>query len=154
MEGGMNPVWKQQIWSLIRQEWKAIPDAEKPWGVWITRHAPLAAATNNPSLQQAPLLQAWFLQEDMEWPHKRSIWAFTRFWMMHFEQPWDVARCASPDPRFSARCYPLGLAAFAPYSDSQDICLETLWGGRWGLGRRLTLTLDGVIERAQLLWIA
>ncbi|HEX8994524.1 MAG TPA: hypothetical protein VF812_00685 [Ktedonobacterales bacterium] len=149
----MNPVWVQPLWSRIGQEWDAIPEEVKPWGVWITRHAPLAAA-NIPSLQEAPLLQAWFFEAGMERPHDRSGWAFTRFWVMHFKRPWDVADCASPDPRFSARCYPLGHATFAPYADSQDVCLETIWGGRWGMGSRLTLTPEGLIERGQLLWIA
>ena len=149
----MNPVWIQQVWPLIRQEWNALPEAVKPWGVWITLHAPLAAAADHP-LQEALLLQAWLLEEGKERPHERSIWAFTRFWVMHFERPWDVAGCASRDPRFTARCYLLGLAALATYADSQDLYLETIWGGRWGWGRRLTLTPEGLIERTQGLWIA
>jgi hypothetical protein len=150
----MNPVWIQQLWSRIRQEWNALPEAVKPWGVWITLRAPLAADVDHPLQREDLPLQAWFLEAGMETPHERSIWAFTRFWVMHFEQPWDVAGCASPDPQFTARCYPIGLAAFAPYADSQDVYLETLWGGRWGMGGRLTLTPEGVIERGQILWIA
>jgi hypothetical protein len=150
----MNPVWIQQLWSLIRQEWEALPEAGKPWGVWITRYAPLAAETSHPLERKSLPLQAWFLEAGMERPDERSIWAFTRFWMMHFERPWDVAGWASPDSWFTARCYPLGLASFAPYADSQDFYLETIWGGRWGLGRRLTLTPEGLIERTQGLWIA
>ena len=149
----MNPVWIQQLWSLIRGEWNALPEAGKPWGVWIRLYAPLAVTADH--LQQEALpLQAWFLEEGMEWPHERSIWAFARFWAMHFERRWAVADCATLDPRFSARCYPLGLAAFAPYADSQDLYLETIWGGRWGWGRRLSLTPEGLIERSQGLWIA
>jgi hypothetical protein len=149
----MNPVWIQQLWTQIRQEWNALPEAGKPWGVWITLHAPLVAAADDP-LQLASVQQAWFLAEGMERPHERGIWTFARFWVMHFERSWDVAGGASPDPRFSARLRPIGLAAFAPYADSQDLYLETIWGGLWGWGRRLTLTSDGLIERTQFLWIA
>lgn len=153
-EGGMNPIWIHQLFSLITEEWKALPQECKPWGAWITLHAPLAAATNDPLLHEAPPQQAWFLEEGMGRPRERSVWAFTRFRVMHFVRPWDTGDCATPDPRFSARCYPLGLAAFAPYADSHDLYLETIWGGRWGLGRRLTLTPEGLIEPAQGLWIA
>src|SRR6185295_3652321 len=67
-------------------------------------------------LQQGmpPIHRASFLEGGINIPGARDIWAVTRFWVMHFERPWDEALCASPDPRFSARCYPLGLAAFAP----------------------------------------
>lgn len=150
----MDLVVIQHIWSRIRQEWRAIPEADRPWGVWITRHVPLTATENGPALQLTPIVQAWFLEAGMEWPHERSVWAFERFWAMHFRRTWDVAERASPDPRYEARCFPIGHAAFAPYVDSQDICLETLWGGRWGLGGRLTFTPEGAIERAQLLWIS
>lgn len=148
-----NPVWIPQVWSLIREEWQALPDEGKPWGVWITLRAPLAADANHPQ-QEAPLQQAWVLTQDMERPQERSLWAFARFWVMHFERPWDKAGCAPPDPRFAARWYPLGLAACAPYADSQDCYLETIWGGRWGWGRRLRRTPEGSIESVQGLWIA
>jgi hypothetical protein len=85
---------------------------------------------------------------------EQNIWAFIRFWIMHFERSWDEAGCASSDPRFSARCYPLGMAAFAPYADSHDIYLETIWGGLWGFGRRLTIKADNLIEPLQGLWLA
>ncbi len=112
----MNPSRIQQLLSLIRKEWKALPEECKPWGVWITLRAPLIADADHP-LQDAPIHHAWFLEESMNMPQERSIWAFTRFWVMHFERPWDEAFCASADPRFSARCYPLGLAAFALYAE-------------------------------------
>lgn len=150
----MNPAWIEQLWSSIRQEWHAIPEEVRPWGVWIARYAPLATETQGPTLQTMPLLQAWFLDEGMNQPQERSAWAFARFWLMHFKRPWDVAECASRDPRYAARCYPLGVVAFASYADTQDLCLETMWGGLWGLGRRLTLTPEGLIERSQFLWIA
>jgi len=151
----MNPSWIQPLFSLIREEWKALPDECKPWGVWMTLHVPLAAdADHILQRRMPPIHRAWFLKDGMKMAEERDIWAFTRFWVMHFERPWDEAHGASADPRFSARCYPLGLAAFAPYADSQDLCLETIWGGLWGLGRRLTLTAHGSIEPVQGLWIA
>ncbi len=39
----MNPVVIQQLLFRIREEWKALPEECRPWGVWITLHAPLAA---------------------------------------------------------------------------------------------------------------
>lgn len=149
----MNPSWKHQLWSLIKEEWKALPEECQPWGVWITLHAPLLASPDHPLLD-ASIDQAWFLEGRMSMPEQRSIWAFTRFWVMHFVRPWDEAGCASRDPRFSARCYPLGLATFAPYANSPDAYLETIWGGRWGWGRRVTFAPDSSLEQVQFLWIA
>lgn len=149
----MNSSWKHQLWSLIEEEWKALPNECRPWGVWITSHAPLAGKADHP-LQDASIHQAWFLEGRMSMPEERNIWAFTRFWVMHFVRPWDEVGCASPDPQFSAPCYPLGLAAFAPYVNSPDFCLETIWGELRGWSRRLTFTSDGSIEQVQGLWIA
>lgn len=87
-------------------------------------------------------------------PQEQNISAFIRFWIMHFERHWDAAGCASGDPRFSTRCYPLGMAAFAPYADSPDIYLQTIWGGRWGFGRRLTIKSHDIIEPLEGLWLA
>ena len=151
----MNPSRIQQLLSLIREEWKTLPEECKPWGVWMTLHAPLAAGVDHILRRRMlSIHRVWFLEDGMHMPEERDIWAFTRFWVMHFERPWDKALCASPDPRFSTRCYPLGLAAFTPYADSQDLCLETRWGGLWGWGRRLTFTAHGSIESVQELWIS
>lgn len=72
---------------------------------------------------------------------------------MHFERLWDTARLASRDPRFS-RMFLIGMASFAPYSGSQDIYLETVWGGLWGRGCRLTANQRGLLEPARELWVS
>jgi len=150
----METPWKQQLFQLIKEEWQGLPVEWKPWGVWITLHTPLPAEADGLVQPTCTLCRAWFLEESTSRPQERSIWAFTRFWIMHFERPWDAAGCARGDPRFSARCYPIGMAAFAPYADTPDIYLQTIWGGLWGFGRRLTATADGRIEPLQGLWIA
>ena len=145
---------QQQLLQLIKEEWEELPAQCRPWGVWITLHTPLPAGADHLLQPMRTLRSAWFLEERMNVPQERSIWAFTRFWMMHFERPWDAAGCASADPRFSAPCYPLGMAAFAPYAASHDIYLQTIWGGLRGFGRRLMTNADGLIEPLQGLWIA
>ena len=150
----METSYQQRLLQLIKEEWLELPAQWRPWGVWITLHTPLSAGTDHPLQATHTLRSAWFLEERMNEPQERSLWAFIRFWIMHFERPWDAAGCASDDPRFSARSYPVGMAAFAPYADSPDIYLQTIWGGLWGFGRRLTTTADGLIEPVQGLWIA
>lgn len=145
---------QQHLLQLIKEEWQGLPAQWRPWGVWITLHASLPAETDHLLHPTRTLQRAWFLEERMNGPQERSIWAFTRFWMMHFERPWDAAGDPSGDPRFSARCYPLGMAAFAPYADSHDLYLQTIWGGLWGFGQRLTLKTDGLLEPLKGLWIA
>lgn len=145
---------KQQLLQLIKEEWRGLPIEWRPWGVWITLHTSLPAEADHLLPSTRTLRSAWFLEERMNVPQERSIWAFTRFWIVHFERPWDAAGCASTDPRFSARCYPIGVASFAPYADSRDIYLQTIWGGLRGFGRRLTPKADGQIESLQGLWIA
>jgi hypothetical protein len=146
---------QQQLLQLIKEEWQGLPAQWRPWSVWITLHTPLAAEVHCPLQPTTRTLRsAWFLEERMNVPQERSIWAFTRFWIMHFERPWDATGWASDDPRFAARCYPVGMAAFAPYVDSFDIYLQTVWGGRWGLGRHLITKADGRIEPLRGLWIA
>ncbi len=150
----MEPFWTQQILHLIKETWKELPVARKPWGVWITLHAPLPANADSLMRSTLPFRRAWFLTDSMGMPQERSIWAFTRFWVMHFERPWDEAGCASSDPHFSADYYAIGLAAFAPYAGSNDIYLETIWAGLSGFGQRLSINAHGLIEPGEGLWIS
>lgn len=90
----------------------------------------------------------------MALPQEHEPPAFARFWVMHIERRWDVGYLASRDPRFTGRCFPIGVADIATFTDSPDVYLGTLWGGRWGLGGRLTLAPDGAIEQGQILWIS
>src|SRR5215472_10235820 len=136
----MDPSSCQHLLSLISDEWRAL-------------RAPLARDADFLPLD-APIHQVWFLDGSMIKPQNRNVSEFARFLAMHFLRPWDIAECASADPRFSARCYPLGLAAFAPYADSTDVYVETIWGKRWGWGRRLRFAPDASIAQMDGLWIA
>lgn len=149
----MNPSGIQQFLSLIMEEWKALPEVSRPWGVWITLHAPLAADTDYILQRRMPPVHgAWFFEDGMTLPAERDIWAFARFWVIHCERPWDKTYFASPASRFSSGRDSLGMAAFAPYANSQDWCLETAWGGFEAWGRRLRLTTEGFIEPVRVLW--
>lgn len=158
----MDPSVIQQLLQLIKEEWQALPVLSKrgqpwskPWGVWITLHAPLPADADMISQPAHSVWRAWFLQAGPDQPQERNIWEFIRFWVMHFERPWDKERLAGTDPRFSIQpYYALGLASFAGYENSQDIYLGTIWAGLWGLGRRLTINAQGQLEPVKGLWMA
>ena len=124
----------------------------KPWGIWITQHSPVPADTHFIELTHTVQL-VWLLQDGGFPPQARSIWEYIRFVVMHFERPWDPSHLASRDPRFD-RIYPLGFAHFAPFSDSEDLYLETLWGPRSGRGRRVRRTTPGALTEVELLWLS
>jgi len=156
----MDPSVIQQILQHIKEEWQALPmlsvagqPRSKPWGVWITLHAPLPANADMISRPAHSAWRAWFLQDGPDQPQERSIWEYIRFYVVHFERPWDKAHLAGTDPRVY-RYFVLGLAAFARYEDTQDIYLETVWGSLWGLGRRLTINAQGQLEPVQQLWVS
>lgn len=156
----MDPSIIQQVLQRIKEEWQALPvlsvggqPGSKPWGVWITLHAPLPAVTHMISQPTHSVWRAWLLQDGPDQPQERSIWEFIRFYVVHFERPWDKEYLAGTDPRFD-RYFILGLAAFARYEDTQDIYLETIWGGLWGLGQRLTINAQGQLEPTEQLWVS
>ncbi len=165
-----------QILSLIRDEWQAIPPEYAPWGVWIAQYPPIPAdARDAPQQSQSDgspvsasvsfsanadipyprrsVLRAWLLQGADLPTQERDIWEYLRFWVVHFERPWDPYYLAPGDPRFD-RTYELGLGAFAPYAGSEDWYLETIWGSLWGRGRRVRKMPSGGLAENEVLWVS
>lgn len=151
----MDPSTISLLFGYIRDEWIAIPSRfMPPWGVWITQHPPLPPdARDIPNLTYS-IQRAWFMQAPDRAPQPRSVWEYIRLVIVHFEQPWNAFDIPVPDERFQGPCYPIGFAHFAPFIDSQDLCLEIVWGGRWGRGRRLRQTTPDVLTPIQEFWVS
>ena len=88
------------MFELIKDEWLAIPSQRRPWGIWITQHAPLPSDTHSLPHQTRTLQRAWLLQDNIFPPEPRDPWEYARFFIMHFARPWDPYYLASIDPRF------------------------------------------------------
>jgi hypothetical protein len=141
------------VFDSIRAEWRDIPPHLAPWGVWIAQHPPLPADAHPISLHLRAVQRAWLLQGDDPQPRERNVWEYLRYVVVHFERPWDTYHQAPQDPRF-ARTFPMGMARFAPFGESEDVYLETVWGGLWGRGRRLINTAPGVLTEARVFWVS
>lgn len=144
----------ERLLHFIVGEWQAVPEQWRPWGVWITLHAPLPASVDMLSDREMTrsVRAAWFLKDGI--PQPRSIWEFIRFIVVHSQQPWNMRRDPVPDAVFSTRRHEIGLAAFAAFIDSPEIYLDTVWGGLWGRGRKVIVNVQGQVEERQLLWIS
>lgn len=137
--------------SLQHERWDPLEDEAWPWGVWIKLHQPVDGA-EDPSTPATPVRRAWFLNEDGL--REMSAWSLLRFWTVQFERPWD-ARFVShaPDAAFARPRWRIGYASFAEYLDSDELYLETVWGGLWARGKRAQVTGDAV-RVVRELWVS
>ncbi len=147
----MRPELQDILLREIVSEWKALSPQHRPWGMWITLHTPLAEGTDSIRTAATPALTAWFLNR--EGLRRRNIWEYARFYVMHAEQPWCGNTIGVPNGVWG-NPHLIGLASFAEYVDTEDIYLETVWGGLWGRGDRVTIDAYGQIQWRQSLWVS
>ncbi|MGZ3681891.1 MAG: hypothetical protein ACXVDI_25310 [Ktedonobacterales bacterium] len=131
--------------------WNPLPEERWPWGVWIRQHGPLPASTPDIGDVATPLHKAWFLSEDGL--RQMNPWSFLRYWTVQFTRPWASAESYVEDAAFARPRWRIGYASFAEITSSDEIYLETLWGGRWGWGRLVT-TAGPTVQEIRTLWIA
>jgi hypothetical protein len=82
-----------------------------------------------------------------------GAWLFVRWWTAQIERPWrapsgDVWEAAFTRPR-----HRIAWAAFAEYAGTNELYLETVWGGTWARGQRVVVRSGGV-EVVSDLWMA
>lgn len=158
---------ERPLFHYIRDEWcevracawaQTVAHREPwPWGVWICLHDPLP-----PGAQAArtPVRVVWFLDDDGL--RRRSLWEFLHFWTVQIERAGGVPGYA-PARAVGARAindadarspvFRIGRVAFAEYDGTDEIYLETNWGGLWAQGQRLTVR-DGALRVMGDLWRA
>lgn len=136
----------------IRQEWKYVNLKDRPWGVWITQHEPIAETVTDGILYLSPITRAWFLADNEV--KERNVWEFCRFITVQGVQPWCSKLGRESTGIFSGGTHEIGLAAFAQYEGRHDLYLEMIWGGRNGRGMRVFFTEQFDERYIKELWIA
>ena len=131
--------------------WNPLPEERWPWGVWIRQHDPLPASTPEIDQLTTPLRNAWFLSEDGL--RQMNPWSFLRFWTVQSIRPWAAPDSYIEDVAFARPRWRIGYAAFAVIADSDEIYVETVWGGLWASGRLVT-TAGRTVQEVTFLWIA
>jgi hypothetical protein len=126
-------------------DWQSLAPGMQPWGMWIALYAPLPVDADTLDRTASRALRAWFL--DARGLQPRGTLEYERFWIIHFEQPWCRRPYPEPGEILGAQTYPIGLAAFAAYSDTMDVYLQVEYGARFGRGYRVTV--DGDQRRAE-----
>lgn len=142
---------QQALLTDILQQWRFLAERSQPWGVWIRQYPPLRAQDCDIPKGSWPE-QVWFADE--HGLHPRSIWAWRRFVAVHSEQPWCRRAWQEPAIGVFGNPHRIGVAGFAPYVDSADLYLETIWGGTFGQGLRVNLAEDGSVRIHSVLWLA
>jgi hypothetical protein len=147
----MNAALQHTLLNLIEQQWRSLPPAAQPWGVWIRSYDCVEPDSNGIAIEAWPQA-VWFL--DHSGLHERDIWVWQRFRVVLIDQPWCQRGFAKEPVHVFGRRHEIGLAAFAPYRNSTDIYLEVIWGGTFGSGWRMGSTMDGATLHQQMIWIS
>ncbi|MFN3652015.1 MAG: hypothetical protein ACK47B_20765 [Armatimonadota bacterium] len=134
---------------FLQRHWQAQAE-NRPWGMWITRHAPVDGEADALDYAASPALDAWFLSDSGVTP--RSPWGFRRFWSVHFLQPWCQRPYSEQTGIYGERRYPIGIASFAPYAaETNWLYVQLTYGRLFGRGYRLRVS-DGVVDSEVELW--
>jgi hypothetical protein len=131
--------------------WNPLPEEHWPRGVWIRQHGPLPASEPDIDQLTTPLRKAWFLSEDSL--RHMNPWSFLRFWTAQSIRPWAVPDSYVEDVAFARPRWRIGYAAFAEITGSDEIYVETVWGGLWASGRLIT-TAGHTVQEGRFLWIS
>ncbi|HEX8033219.1 MAG TPA: hypothetical protein VF510_05195 [Ktedonobacterales bacterium] len=131
--------------------WNPLPKERWPWGVWIRQHDPLPASAPDIDELPTPLRKAWFLSEDGL--RQMNPWSFLRFWTVQGIRPWAAPDFHVEDVAFARPRWRIGYAAFAEITGSDELYVETVWGGLWARGRLVT-TAGNSFQEVRTLWIA
>ena len=142
---------QQVLLTEILQQWLSLAERSRPWGMWIRQYPPLQPQDHDIPKDAWPE-QVWFVDEHGLRP--QSIWAWRRFVAVHSEQPWCTRAWKEPAIGVLGNPHRIGLAGFAPYAESADLYLETIWGGTFGQGLRVNLAEEGQVRIQSVLWLS
>lgn len=131
--------------------WDPLSEERWPWGVWMRLHDPLPSGASDIEAPTTLLRKAWFLSEDGL--RRMNPWSFLRFRTVQFIRPWTAPNVHLDDAAFARPRWRIGYAAVAEITGSDEIYLETVWGGLWGRGRLVTI-VGNTVQELSMLWIA
>jgi hypothetical protein len=114
--------------SEVKRQWRHLPPERRPQAVWIAHHEPIPPHVDRIT---TPLLAVWFL--DQRGIKVGDVWAFLRFYSVHWVKPWCARTIREKDAVFGW-VHEIGLAAFAEARGTTDVYLETIWGNLNGRG--------------------
>jgi hypothetical protein len=142
---------KYYLLRRIADEWKSLPPQSQPWGVWLRYYAPIPEGADKISNSAVPS-QVWFL--DGRGMREHNIWAFRRFIVVNWEQPWCSRVIKERWAGASSGRHEIGFAAFARYEEGRDVYLEIIWGGLKGRGWRVRFGASETAPDFECLWIS
>ena len=142
---------EQAIIELITEEWFSLPEKFKPAATWIRKYPPVPLDLDEVNDTTMSPELVWFLDESGL--RQESIWKWRRFLVIHWQQPWCSSICKEPSDIFG-NPHEIGLAAFAPYLDSDMFYVEMQWGGRFGSGWQVVINKHGKAQRKLKTWVS
>lgn len=140
---------KHALLDEVVREWQSLPQASRPWGVWVRQYPAISSEVHK--IDDSVLPEAvWFLDDHgLEW---RDVWQWMRFVAVHIEQLWCGKMWAKESDRIFGDPHMIGLAAFAPCTVEGVFYLETIWGGKFGGGRQVSVSTEGCVQHDLTIW--
>ncbi|MFZ6679079.1 hypothetical protein [Undibacterium sp. Tian12W] len=124
---------QQACLNEIRKIWLEAEENMRPYSVWIAEHSPVSKDCAHADTQ---VCHAWLMDHDGI--AKRSASDYVRFRTVQSGVHWNSLTIpALPSAIFNDRpfrIHSIGLASFAPVSESELIYLDFIWGGTFGRG--------------------
>lgn len=154
----MQPNFPARYLQHIGEEWKKLkpfapkdePTAFPPWAVWI-REYPSIPEPVEPRLPIIPN-RAWLL--DRHGVKERDPWAFARFAIVNWQQPWAFRNFRQRQRIFSGYYHEIAFAAFCTIRNSDLVYIERQWGTRYRQGYLALPKFNGEMEIERILWVS
>jgi hypothetical protein len=135
----------------VEDDWESVYKQARLWAMWIRYYPPISVGADDIDSSQIPL-QVWFLTKSGLSEH--SIWEFQRLQTVHFIKPWCGKMWGESSNWWSKDKENIGFASFAQYENTSDYYFDSLWGGLFGRGWKVTFDTNGNDVEWTGLWIS
>lgn len=125
------------VLDMIVHEWRSLPRASRPRGIWIRHYAPYALRENILDDKMHPFA-AWFA--DTHTVEQRDTWQWQRFYVMQCARVWCHRMATKEAVAVFGKRHEIGLAAFV-IDENRAAYVETMWAHYGGKGYVFNLIL-------------
>lgn len=142
---------KQFVIRAIVREWTALPDEHRPPAVWVRQYASVECGDEHAIDIGSIPVAVWLLSA--AGLRAQNVWPWQRFVTVQCLQPW-CARMYKEPAAISGNSHEVGLAAFAPCSNTPGVYVEVIWGSTWARGAVLDFDQAGCVVDERTVWLS
>ena len=136
----------------LTKDWKSLREEFQPWGIWIKEYETITRNVRDGIDDTKTVVnKVWFL--DKKGVVIKDVWEYRRMITVQFLQPWCKKTWKEPTLWATTKKHQIGFSSFAQYEQSNDYYFDTIYGGLFGRGCKVTFHSMSSISYENL-WVS